>query len=206
LSASWTELIASLGQCRTSVGHGHDLLHHRALRVRDLGSVDVALTDPGEEELRAQIFLVDTTAINPTHIVPFLRPRGGAGGWWDLERENLQLDVEVIDPLTVNPTPIVLSPESRCFGPWGERSWSHIFPRMTSSALAPPPIVLPPESRSSPAGLPIVLERMERSVPAGSTQPERVCAAPVSEFCSLATNLGLSINPCRIASALERNI
>jgi hypothetical protein len=25
-------------------------------------------------------------------------------GWWELERENLQLIVEVIDPLTVNPT------------------------------------------------------------------------------------------------------
>jgi hypothetical protein len=48
--------------------------------------------------------------------VPLHRPRGG---WWDLERENLQLIVEVIDPLTVNPTPIVLSPESRCFGRWG---------------------------------------------------------------------------------------
>ena len=44
---------------------------------------------------------------------------GANRGWWDLERENLQLDVEIIDPLTVNPTPIVLSPESRCFGRWG---------------------------------------------------------------------------------------
>ena len=30
---------------------------------------------------------------------------GANRGWWDLERENLQLNVEIIEPLTVNPHP-----------------------------------------------------------------------------------------------------
>src|SRR5262245_53520700 len=49
--------------------------------------------------------------------------------------------------------PIVLSPKSRCIDrSWGYRSWSDIFSWLTSIFLRTTPIVLSPESRSSPAG------------------------------------------------------
>ena len=35
--------------------------------------------------------------------------------------------------------PIVLSSKSRFLPAWGERTYSHIFSRMTSTSLTPPP-------------------------------------------------------------------
>jgi hypothetical protein len=110
--------------------------------------------------------------------------RGGWWGWWDLERENFSDDVEMIDPLTVNPTPIVLrrSPVPQAAGGIGPGA---IFCLRHGEVLEATPFVLSAMERCVAAGgqflqahffsadvecvnpTPIVLMAMERCVTPG---------------------------------------
>ncbi len=143
-----------------------------------------------------------TPPLSFSHRSPVASARGGRGPSEKVSRhvELVGLEIEV-----VNPTPIVLSPESRCFGPWGERSHSQNFSRhvelvgVAIELVNPTPIVLELMERSMPAEggedlepylfsvdvesvnpTPIVLELMERSMPAGGEDLQPYFSPPMS--------------------------
>src|SRR5262245_41370030 len=81
-------------------------------------------------------------------------------GWIEPARKFLQLDDEMTEPAIVNPTPVVLSPQSRS-SPARGVEWGWIEPArkflqlddemIEPSIVNPTPVVLSPRSRSSPA-------------------------------------------------------